>query len=63
MTKLGLQIASSHITTYGERAVDVFYVKDIFGLKIQHEGKKARIEEELVAAIRESNALVSLEAV
>ncbi len=26
LTRLSLQIASAHITTYGERAVDVFYV-------------------------------------
>ncbi len=34
LTRLNLQIASAHITTYGERAVDVFYVKDLFGLKV-----------------------------
>ncbi|HYI85047.1 MAG TPA: [protein-PII] uridylyltransferase, partial [Acetobacteraceae bacterium] len=33
----GLQIASAHITTYGVRAVDVFYVKDVFGLKVENE--------------------------
>lgn len=59
MTRLGLQIASSHIATYGERAVDVFYVKDIFGLKVEHAGKMARIEAELLEAIRESNALMT----
>ncbi len=61
MTQLGLQIASSHIATYGERAVDVFYVKDIFGLKVEHAGKKAKIESELIEAIRESNALITAE--
>ena len=30
----GVQIASAHVTTYGVRAVDVFYVKDLFGLKL-----------------------------
>ena len=63
MTRLGLQIASSHIATYGERAVDVFYVKDIFGLKVEHAGKMAKIEAELTEAIRESNALMTPEAV
>jgi [protein-PII] uridylyltransferase len=63
MTQLGLQIASSHIATYGERAVDVFYVKDIFGLKVVHAGKRAQIEAGLMAAIRESNALVTAEAI
>jgi [protein-PII] uridylyltransferase len=32
----GLSIHSAQIATYGERAVDVFYVKDGFGLKITH---------------------------
>ena len=59
MTQLGLQIASSHIATYGERAVDVFYVKDVIGLKITHAGKRAQIEAALTEAIRESNALVA----
>ena len=63
MTRLGLQIASSHIATYGERAVDVFYVKDVFGLKVEHAGKMGRIEAELVEAVRESNALITAEAV
>src|SRR3978361_655182 len=35
----GLQIASAHITTYGVRAVDVFYIKDVFGLKVDNERK------------------------
>jgi [protein-PII] uridylyltransferase len=48
---LGLQIASAHISTYGERVVDVFYVKDIFGLKIEHEGKLNNIEERLLKAM------------
>ncbi|MBM3502275.1 MAG: [protein-PII] uridylyltransferase [Alphaproteobacteria bacterium] len=48
LTELGLSIASAHITTYGERAVDVFYVKDVFGLKITHDGKLERIRSQLL---------------
>ena len=59
LTQLSLQITSSHIATFGERAVDVFYVKDVFGLKVTHAGKLARIEEALTEAVRESNALVA----
>ncbi|HAT50851.1 MAG: [protein-PII] uridylyltransferase [Nitrospirae bacterium] len=32
----GLQIRTAKISTYGERAVDVFYLKDIFGLKLDN---------------------------
>jgi [protein-PII] uridylyltransferase len=39
LTACGLQISSAHISTYGERVVDVFYVKDVFGLKIEGEPK------------------------
>ena len=30
----GIQIRTAKITTYGERAVDVFYVRDLYGLKL-----------------------------
>lgn len=51
LTDLGLQIASAHVSTYGERAVDVFYVKDIFGMKVDHQGKLKQIREALTDAI------------
>jgi len=50
---LSLSISSAHIATYGERAVDTFYVRDLFGLKIDHEGKLRRIEERLLKAIED----------
>ncbi|MBF0189256.1 MAG: [protein-PII] uridylyltransferase [Magnetococcales bacterium] len=33
----GLQIRTAKIATYGERAVDVFYVRDLFGMKLDDE--------------------------
>jgi len=48
----GLQIASAHVTTYGVRAVDVFYVKDIFGLKVENERKLATLRQTLLAALQ-----------
>jgi [protein-PII] uridylyltransferase len=51
LAEMGLTIATAHITTYGERAVDVFYVKDMFGMKIQHESKIRQIHEALIAAL------------
>ncbi len=47
----GLQIASAHITTYGVRAVDVFYVKDVFGLKVENERKLAALRRAMEAAL------------
>jgi [protein-PII] uridylyltransferase len=51
LTNNGLQIASAHISTYGERVVDVFYVKDVFGLRVEHAGKIEAIKKALLAAI------------
>jgi [protein-PII] uridylyltransferase len=50
---LALQISSAKISTYGERAVDVFYVKDGFGMKITHEGRLRKIRETVLDAIAE----------
>jgi [protein-PII] uridylyltransferase len=46
-----LSIHSAVIATYGEQAVDVFYVKDLFGHKISHPGKIAAIEQGLLNAL------------
>ena len=51
LLKLGLKISSAHILTYGERAVDVFYVKDVFGLKVTHDDKIEEIRERLMEAV------------
>ena len=51
LSEQGLTISSAHISTYGERAVDVFYVKDVFGMKIHHEGKLREIRERLSEAL------------
>jgi [protein-PII] uridylyltransferase len=48
----GLQIASAHVTTFGVRAVDVFYVKDVFGLKVENERKLAQLRVALLAALQ-----------
>jgi [protein-PII] uridylyltransferase len=51
ISEQGLQIASAHVTTYGVRAVDVFYVKDVFGLKVENDRKLARLREALLRAL------------
>ncbi len=56
LTRLNLQIASAHVTTYGERAVDVFYVKDLFGLKVVNQEKLKQIATTVEASIQDFDA-------
>ena len=50
ISEQGLQIASAHVTT-GVRAVQVFYVKDLFGLKIENDRKLAQLPEALLTVL------------
>jgi [protein-PII] uridylyltransferase len=50
---LGLKISSAHVTTYGERVVDSFYVKDVFGLKLAHADKEKAIQARLLQVLSE----------
>ncbi len=52
----GLSIHSAQIATYGERAVDVFYVKDLYGHKITHEARIRTVEQNLLDALGGSGA-------
>ena len=47
LTQLNLQISSAKISTYGEKVVDVFYVKDLFGHKVEHDRKLQNIRARL----------------
>jgi [protein-PII] uridylyltransferase len=51
LSELGLRVASAHISTWGERIVDVFYVRDIFGLKIEAPERIERVRERLLGAV------------
>lgn len=46
----GLSIVTAHINTYGKQVADVFYVKDVFGMKIQHDNKLQQIRQALLDA-------------
>ncbi len=56
LTQLNLQIFSAKISTYGEKVVDVFYVKDLFGHKVEREERVKAIRERLTAALAEPEA-------
>jgi [protein-PII] uridylyltransferase len=48
---LNLNIASAHITTFGEKAIDVFYVTDLTGAKIENPARHAQIEKRLMQVL------------
>jgi [protein-PII] uridylyltransferase len=48
LSKLNLNIASAHVATFGERVVDVFYVTDLLGAKIESAPRQAAIKRALV---------------
>lgn len=55
LSDLSLDITSAHITTYGEKAVDVFYVTDLTGKKIgdgRHKLVRQRLDEALAGLPR-----------
>jgi [protein-PII] uridylyltransferase len=47
----GLSISSAMVSTYGERAVDVFYVRDGFGHKVRHDERLKAVRERLLRAL------------
>ena len=62
LTGLNLQVSSAKISTYGEKVVDVFYVKNLFGHKIEHPAKLADIRSTLEAVLAKGNEPAQLEA-
>ncbi len=51
LASASVSISSAIIATYGEQAVDVFYVKDLFGLKITSPAKMRAVEARLREAV------------
>lgn len=49
---LSLNISSAHIATFGERAVDVFYVTDLMGDKITNKARQNKIKKRLEDAFK-----------
>ena len=49
LSKLNLNIGSAHIVTFGEKAVDSFYVTDLTGAKITSPARQAAIKRHILA--------------
>ncbi|MFT3732809.1 MAG: [protein-PII] uridylyltransferase [Hyphomicrobium sp.] len=47
LSDLSLDISSAHVTTFGEKAVDVFYVTDLVGKQIINESRQAALRTRL----------------
>ncbi|MHC5308377.1 [protein-PII] uridylyltransferase [Bartonella sp. LJL80] len=51
LSDLSLDIASAHITTFGEKVIDSFYVRDLVGHKISSPQRQSNIRRKLLALI------------
>ncbi|MGH6819476.1 MAG: ACT domain-containing protein, partial [Methylocella sp.] len=54
--RLNLNIASAHVTTFGEKAIDVFYVNSLTGGKIESPARHKQIEQALAEVLAPSSA-------
>jgi [protein-PII] uridylyltransferase len=50
---LSLQVHSAKIVTFGEQVVDVFYVQDVFGTKVDQLGKISQVRDVLLNALKD----------
>jgi [protein-PII] uridylyltransferase len=48
LSRLNLNIASAHIVTFGEKAVDTFYVSDLTGAKVINPSRQAAVRRNLL---------------
>jgi [protein-PII] uridylyltransferase len=54
-----LMVHSAHIATYGERAVDTFYVTDLLGEKVDSATRLKAVEKKLLEAAEEQTVEVA----
>ena len=59
LLQLGLQVNSATVSTYGEKAVDVFYVKDVYGLQIEKPATQEKIKNDLLSIFEEDTAIMA----
>lgn len=53
IARLNLNIATARVVTFGEKAVDTFYVTDLTGAKILDENRQNSIRRQIMAALAE----------
>jgi [protein-PII] uridylyltransferase len=61
LSDLSLDIASAHITTFGEKVIDTFYVTDLTGHKIENPAREKTIRQRLIATLEGAAAKAAAE--
>jgi len=56
ITKCELQISAAKVSTYGEQVVDVFYVKDNSGMKVEHPSRLDSLRAALLSVLQDAAA-------
>jgi [protein-PII] uridylyltransferase len=56
ISDLSLDIASAHITTFGEKVIDTFYVTDLTGQKIDNPVRQENISKRLIEVMEDKQA-------
>ena len=51
LSDLSLDIASAHITTFGEKVIDTFYVTDLTGHKVESPARVKTVRDRLTAVL------------
>jgi [protein-PII] uridylyltransferase len=57
LSDLSLDIASAHITTFGEKVIDTFYITDLTGQKIENPTRQEKIRAALLETLDHGTAL------
>ncbi|HHG91058.1 MAG TPA: [protein-PII] uridylyltransferase [Devosia sp.] len=56
LADLNLSIGSAHVGTYGEKAIDVFYITDLTGAKIEDPARQRRIRDALLKVLESARS-------
>ncbi|MDR7033774.1 [protein-PII] uridylyltransferase [Mesorhizobium sp. BE184] len=54
LSDLSLDIASAHITTFGEKVIDTFYVTDLTGQKLENSARVKTVRDRLTAVLEDA---------
>ena len=55
LTSLGVQINTANVSTYGDRVVDIFYIKNAFGSKVDDERTIEKIKNSISKILKQIN--------